>query len=51
MNEDLHGALEDARMSKLNRMAVVIQARVSISPCSFMRKKTNMVLNFVAVKN
>lgn len=39
MNEDLHGALEDARMSKLNRMAVVIQARVSIRSYSLMRKK------------
>ena len=29
MKENLHGALEQARMAKLNRMAVVIQARVS----------------------
>ena len=29
MKEDLHKALEEARMAKLKRMAVVIQARVS----------------------
>ena len=29
MKENLHKALEEARMAKLNRMAVVIQARVS----------------------
>ena len=28
LKEDLHGALEEARMAKLNRMAIVIQARV-----------------------
>lgn len=28
LKEDLHGALEEARMAKLNRMAIVIQARM-----------------------
>ena len=29
MKENLHEALEESRMAKLNRLAVVIQARVS----------------------